>query len=71
MNEFEKLLDFKRKTERIVEGLQGREVQYKGDYGTIIDVHLDGVATVYLEDAEGIGREEILSWGEIVKNMKF
>ena len=71
MNEFEKLLDFKRKSERIIENLEGREVQYKGEYGTIMYVHLEGTATVYLEDADGEGREVELTWTEIAKNMKF
>lgn len=70
MNQFERLMALKKEFETLIEDIEGAEIQYKGDYGTVMFVHLDGDVTVYLENAEGEPREEVLTWAELAKNAK-
>lgn len=62
MNGVEKLIDYKRKMEWIIEDLESVEIKHKGHYGTLMYVRLDGTARIYLEDEEGRNWEEDVKW---------
>lgn len=69
MNSINELLDYKTKIELLIEDLEGMEIKYKGNYGTIMYINLNDTATIYLEDADGDNWEETVSLQDLAKEI--
>lgn len=71
MNDFERIRLLKNDLDELIEDLEGREIQYKGNYGTVLSINLNHqIAIIYLEDSFGKCWEEELTWWELALNAK-
>ncbi|MFY0516510.1 hypothetical protein ACOMCU_01575 [Lysinibacillus sp. UGB7] len=67
MNKFKKIIEHKREMENIINDLEGAKIEYNGYQGTVISVHLNGTATIHLENSIGMTWEEDVTWETLAK----
>lgn len=66
MKKFKKIINHKQKMEKLIKELEGTKIKYNGYNGIVQYVHLNGTATIYLENDLGMTWEEVVSWQDLV-----